>query len=262
MINNNVITFTTDFGQKDGYTGIVKGVMASISQTVPIVDISHDIEAWDVGAGAFIIYNAYKQFPSGSIHLGVVDPGVGSDRKGILLAGKHHSFVGPDNGLCSYLLNDHEENWQAFQLTNENFWRREVSSSFHARDIFGPVCAFLACGMRAEEFGRPMAISDIVKLSHYEFVSAPPVMTGRVIYIDRFGNLITNIRLDPNASNVRFTINGTALTLGSTYSSVPRGKPNAFVGSHGFIEISVNCGRAVDALKAAVGNAVVVSTKA
>ncbi|MFN8657470.1 MAG: SAM-dependent chlorinase/fluorinase [Candidatus Obscuribacterales bacterium] len=261
-MTNSVITFTTDFGQKDGYTGIVKGVMTTISQSVPIVDISHDIEAWDVGAGAFIIYNAYKQFPAGSIHLGVVDPGVGSDRKGILLRGKHHSFVGPDNGLCSYLLNDHHEQWQAYQLTNQNFWRRDVSSSFHARDIFGPVCAFLACGMRPEEFGKEMAVSDIVKLSHYEFVEAPPVMTGRVIYVDRFGNLITNIRLNPEATNVRFTINGTTLTLGTTYSSVARGKPNAFVGSHGFVEISVNCGRATEALSSTVGAKVVVSTKA
>lgn len=240
---NPVITLLTDFGTVDYFVGAVKGAILSVNPAAVIVDISHDIPPQDLETGAFTLLGAYQTFPPGTIHVAVVDPGVGSERRPLIVSANDQFFVGPDNGLFSYVY-DREPSHQTFHVTADRFFSPSVSSTFHGRDIFAPVAAALSNGVAPEEFGPE--ISDEVRLPSLE----TPL---RIIHIDRFGNCITNITRD--------RLPGKIVVQGRTISEVRRffgdGDDQslfAIWGSAGFLEISVNGGSAAKELGAKRGD--------
>src|SRR6266849_5174353 len=187
----SIITLVTDFGSQDFFVGAMKGVILSINPQAIIVDITHEIPAQDIEAAAFNLLATYKDFPAATIHVAVVDPGVGSTRRPILIECGAQFFVGPDNGIFSWIC-ERDETIRAIHLTNEKFFRHPVSATFHGRDIFAPVAAALASGVAVKDFGDEA--SDYVRLdSLLPEVASDGSIDGRVIHIDRFGNCITNL---------------------------------------------------------------------
>jgi S-adenosylmethionine hydrolase len=184
-----LITLLTDFGTADYFVGAVKGVILSGNPKAHIVDISHDIPPQDVEAAAFTLLAVHSSFPAGTIHVAIVDPGVGSSRKPLLVKAGQQFFVGPDNGLFSYVCADDAK---IFQLTNSKYFRPVVSATFHGRDIFAPVAAALSTGIKPEKLGQKIA--DCVRLPGLELKKpSRGRLEGRIIHIDRFGNCVTNI---------------------------------------------------------------------
>lgn len=254
---SQLITFTSDFGTRDGYAAIVKGVISSLNSNARVIDLSHEVEPWNVGEAAWIIYNAYKYFPKGTVHLVVVDPEVGSGQRRLLLSDGHHFFVGPDSGVFTHLIRDpsgglydgestaRERRWEAYELTEQSYWLPAVSTSFHARDLFGPVAAHLANGESLDSFGSKLDINSLNYLSVSILEQSNGQLAGEILYIDRFGNLITNIpsNMVPEGSQC-FVKDDCAGSLANTYSSKKSGDVVAFRGSHGFIEVAVYQGRA------------------
>ena len=252
-----IITLTTDFGNVDGYVGIVKGVILSICETAKIIDISHDIPAWNINAAAWVLGNSQPYFPKGTIHLGVVDPGVGSKRRPILIESKGQVFIGPDNGIFSLIVQDDSEA-KSYELTESKYWMPEVSHSFHARDLFAPVSAHFASGVSADKLGQSIGADTLVYLPSRELRIKPKRVEGSVAYVDRFGNLITNIKKD-NVRNAALCQVGKRSIgrIGQSYSWAEQGAPIAFIGSHGFLEIAVSQGRADEKLDAGVNTPVI-----
>lgn len=259
-----IITLTTDFGERDGYVGIMKGVMLGITPALTFVDISHDIPPQDTAAAAFVLLNSYAYFPAESIHLVVVDPGVGSMRRPIAVRTEHGTFVAPDNGVLGYIL-EREKGWRAVHLTAREYWRPAVSQTFHGRDIFAPVAAHLAAGVPLEKLGVP--ISDPIPRSLPAVVPEGAARyRGEVLYVDRFGNVITNLAGASTVGGRPAAALGDALTatvegrsirgLHPAYSDVPKGSPLLIVGSSGFIEIALREGSAARFFGAQIGTPV------
>lgn len=186
-----IVTLLTDFGTADYFVGALRGAVLASNPEARIVDITHEVPPYDVEAGAFTLRAAFETFPEGTVHLAVVDPGVGSARRAVAVEGRGHTFVGPDNGLFGHVY-ERIAPFRVFQLTNTNFFRREVSPTFHGRDIFAPVAGALARGVRAEELGPE--VFDFVRLPSATIErAAEGTLTASVIHVDRFGNLVTNI---------------------------------------------------------------------
>lgn len=248
-----MITLTTDFGLTDEYAGVMKGVILAICPSVRIVDLTHGIRPQDVRQAALIISSAYKFFPDGTIHIVVVDPGVGSDRRILLLETSGHIFLLPDNGAAS-LLPPIE---RAFHIQKSSLFLKSISATFHGRDIFAPVAAHLACGLHPQATGERIDINSIVRLPHFPPSFQGNSLFGKVIAIDHFGNLTTNIdhqTLDRFCSHdllkVSVCIASKVLSgVHSTYNFVLPGQPLALLGSRGFIEIGINRGNAASTLK-------------
>ena len=249
-----VISLLTDFGTADYYVGAVKGAILSVNPQAVIADLTHEIPPQDIEAGAFTILAAYKTFPAGTIHVGVVDPGVGSARRPIIVSANEQFFIGPDNGLFTYIY-DREPSHRTYHVTAEKYFRPEPSSTFHGRDIFAPVAAALSNGIRPEEFGPP--IHDAARLP--QSLETPM----RIIYIDRFGNCITNITREAFYGKITsLGINGkTIRNFRNFYGEDARERKALFAiwGSAGFLEISVNGGSAAKILRAKRGDAVVLT---
>src|SRR5215212_931686 len=186
-----IVTLLTDFGTADYFVGAMKGALLASNPEARVVDITHEVPPYDVESGAFTLRAAFETFPAGTVHVAVVDPGVGSARRGIVVEGRGHTFVGPDNGLFGHVY-ERVRPFRVFQLTNANHFRREVSKTFHGRDIFAPAAGALSRGVRAEELGPE--VFDFVRLpsATVERV-AEGTLVGSVIHVDRFGNLVTNI---------------------------------------------------------------------
>lgn len=255
--SNRIITLTTDFGTTDGYTGIVKGVILGINPAATIVDITHGVRQFDIHAAAWITRNAYRFFPKDTVHMVIVDPKVGSAQRPIVVETELGTFVGPDNGTFSLVLNE-VEHPHAYELMERRFWLpTTLSYSFHARDLYGPVSAHLSAGVRPQEMGTPLRIEELKKVSTREPQATGLSVEGEIVYIDHYGNLITNI---PNASaaSLRRCYLGNRFIgiIEQSYASVPRGSVAVIEGSHGYIELAVNQGRAVDLLMAKVGQTV------
>jgi len=250
---SGIITLTTDFGTRDPFVGIVKGVILSIFPEAKLVDLTHQVAPQNVAAAAWTVKDSYKYFPAGTVHLAVVDPGVGSERRAIAARVAGHFFVGPDNGLFSPVFDGSE---RVIELTRAELFRDEVCATFHARDIFGPVAAGLAKGLELEECGEP--ISDPVKLALPQAVAEEGVIKGRVIEIDLFGNLITNIPAEmiPDASILVLVANNECMGVGHSYASLNNTAPGAIIGSHGRLEIALRNGSAAEFLGAVVGDKV------
>ena len=240
-----VITLLTDFGITDYYVGAVKGAILSVNPSAVVVDITHEIPPQDVAAGAFTLLAAYKTFPAGTIHVAVVDPGVGSTRRPIIVSANGQFFVGPDNGLFTYIF-DREPSHRIVHVTAERFFRRDVSTTFHGRDIFAPVGAALSNGVAIKEFGTE--INDAVRLPSLE----TPL---RIIHIDRFGNCVTNITRDRSPREI--VVKGRTISeFRQFYGEGDDESLFAIWGSAGFLEISVNGGSAAQVLGVNVGEEV------
>jgi len=251
-----VITFTSDFGTADGYTGAVKGVILTINPQASIVDISHQIDPFNVTSASWIIASSYKYFPAGTIHIVAVDPGVGSDQKRILLEGDREIFIAPDNGVLTHILRE-QSNWKAYELNKKEYWLPYVSNTFHTRDIFAPVAAHLSAGVDVKEVGTPLALDAIATLSGQELETEGNKLNGAIVHVDRFGNLITNIPNDKIRTKASCFLGEESIgTVANTRSSVEKGQMVAFPASHGYLEIAIHHGRAEEQLKAKVGHKV------
>jgi S-adenosylmethionine hydrolase len=253
------ITLLTDFGATDYFVGAVKGVILSINPSACIVDLTHDIPAQDIPAAAFTLLAAYKTFPKGTVHVAVVDPGVGSARRGLLVNAGKQFFVGPDNGIFSYIY-EREQPFTVFELTNTKYFRNPVSQTFHGRDIFAPVAAALSQKSNPALFGKE--ITDPVRLEPLAPKSGKAGMTGRILHIDRFGNCITNLsskELTPEmiATKASLLVKGKTISSFRTFfAEAPPHNAEIFCiwGSADFLEIAVANGSAAESLKVSVGD--------
>jgi hypothetical protein len=253
-----VVTLTTDFGLRDPYVAEMKGVMLGLAPDVRLVDISHDVESHDVVGAALVLEAAVPFFPPGTVHLAVVDPGVGTARRGLAVAAGDATFVAPDNGLLTPILA--RGAWRAFELTAAELRRPHVSRTFHGRDVFAPAAAHLACGVAPERFGP--SVDDPVLVPWPEMHAVGGAVAGAVVHVDRFGNLITSIAAEA-VERVRgpasIHIAGRSLPLVGTYADLPRGAAGALIGSSNRLEVAVREGSAAAVLKARRGTPVAVS---
>ena len=264
MARTAIITLTTDFGLNDHFVGAMKGVILEIAPEAQIIDISHAVQPFDILDGALTISQAYSYYPSGTIHMVIVDPGVGTTRRPILLTGERHLFVAPDNGVLS-LIYAREERLSVRHITAEHYFLKERSGTFHARDIFAPVAANLAKGVTADRFGDE--ITDYIRFG------APrpkPIdertLRGVVLKVDRFGNLITNIT--PQDAPAVFGSTGKAFKIlvgsreiteiHSAYAEGAPGEVIGILGSMGFLEIAANRGAAAQLTGAGKGSDVTI----
>lgn len=255
----SIITLTTDFGLKDQYAGAMKGAILSVNPGASLVDISHSIKAGGILEGAFVLAGACGLFPPGTVHLGVVDPGVGGTRRGVIVETERFLFVGPDNGLLS-LAAEGDGIKRVIDIKKESFFRDNVSATFHGRDIFGPVAGHLSLGVGLNEFGPE--ISDLLMVRIPEPILEEGAITGEVLHIDSYGNIITNIFTGLIESHlggldVKAVIKGRAVSgLFHSYGSIsPRGL-GVLTGSSRRLEVAAREGNASDILGAAPGDKV------
>lgn len=243
-----IITLLTDFGTADNYVAEVKGVLLSRAPTATLVDVSHEVPPGSVRAGQYLLSRVWPRFPAGTVHLVVVDPGVGTDRRALAAQAGGHRFVGPDNGLFTPLSED--ARFVALPIL------RDASPTFHARDVFAPAAARLAAGARLDELGT--AVSDVVRAP----LAAPRVsdtaVIGEVVYADRFGTLISNVPRELVRSGAPITVADTSVgPLRRTFGDVATGKLVAYIGSGGTVEIALRDGSAASVLGVGVGALVV-----
>ena len=270
---SSIITLITDFGYDDAYVAAVKGAILSTNPEANIIDISHSIEPQNILQAAFILSVAYRYFPKQTIHMAIVDPGVGSERQGIILKTPSALFVVPDNGILSYIIDDlfpvesrsltkhtHElkeivfkTGLEAVAITDPRFWRNPVSPTFHGRDILAPVAAGLSLGISIYEFGEKISSLHVLSIPK-PFLDADGNLVGLVLHIDRFGSLITNIKSnDLPRKDVTVEVAGHCIQGISDYYSQNEGVM-AIVGSSGYLEVSLRDGSACDFLGMVVGD--------
>lgn len=257
-LDRRIITLLTDFGVRDAFVGVMKGVIFGINPAVSVVDLSHDVPPQTILAGALLLRSAAPFFPAGAIHVAVVDPGVGSSRRAVLVETRDAFFVGPDNGLLS-LAAPASAVMRIVQLTNEHYFLSPRSHTFHGRDVFAPVAAHLSRGVPPERFGY--TISDIERLTLPPVEQVATGLAGSVIYIDHFGNAITNIAeadLRPFSMETLFVSIGAVQLCGirSSYAAVAVEAPLAIINSWGMLEIAVRNGSAAQRFDLHVGHPV------
>lgn len=251
-----IITLTTDFGTQDWFVGTMKGVILNIAPDARIVDLTHGIAAGDIRAGAFALAAGCRFFPHGTVHVAVVDPGVGSARSAIAVQTANYFFVGPDNGVLSLAL-AREKIKAIRRLTNEKYFLRPVSRTFHGRDIFAPIAAHLSRGVAVGKLGP--ARKDLVMLPWPEPQTRGNRVAGEVVFLDRFGNAITNLEnslLRSPAGGAIYAGRKHCAPVKPFYQSVPPGAAVAVPGSSGFLEIAINGGSAAERLGLRVGDRV------
>ena len=253
-----MITLTTDFGYRDPYIGAVKGVIQSINRDVRVEDIAHDLPKQDIVSAAFLLGGFYRYWPVGTIHLTIIDSGVGSSRLPILVETENWIFVGPDNGIFSVVYRNEE--FKVRHLTENKFFLNTSSDTFHGRDIFGPVASYLSLGVMPEEFGPE--IENPVIIDHPVMNENESDLSGEIIYIDSYGNLVSNIRrlkIDEFDSG---NVDGIEIeTILKSYNSGEDGSPFFINGSSGYLEISVKNGSAEKNMDVKIGAKVMISKK-
>jgi S-adenosylmethionine hydrolase len=244
---SGIITFSSDFGLIDHYVGMVKGVILSINRQATLVDITHRIRVGSIFEAADLVRETFVFFPAGTVHLAVVDPGVGGGRRPLALEAEGHFFVGPDNGIFWPIIRDHRDA-RSVHLTNRSFFLPSISYTFHAREIFAPVAAHLSLGVELESMGA--LVKDPVQLQIPKALRKGDTLYGQVIRVDHFGNLITNIH---RTDLVQFLKSAFPLielgqlaikNLSEIYSDGEEGEVLALINSSGRLEIAVNLGRA------------------
>ena len=273
------IVLTTDFGDIDGYVGVLKGVILSINPHATLIDLTHSIQPQNLIQSSFVLGTSAHYFPRGSIHVVVVDPGVGTDRDLILMKTPDATFIAPDNGVLSAILSKNDSSYQsketgyvqvpddfeAYVLTESEVWLKPVSNTFHGRDILAPVAAQVSLDMPVTQLGR--RVDSIFFLSSPVPTRKAEMIRGQVINIDHFGNLITNITKDllVNSSKLQVHIKGTKIPELSTNFAGGLGSKLSpglvsLIGSHGYLEIAVKNGNAAKILSVDVGEPVLVRT--
>jgi len=262
-MSRRIITLTSDFGTVDSYVAAMKGVILSISPEVHLVDLSHDLAVHDVTGAAMFLADVCKFFPDNTIHLAVVDPGVGTARRAICVRTARNCYVAPDNGIVSLAI-EAEAPYESVQLSNTDYHRTvQSSATFHGRDIFASVAAYLSTGTDFRAFGPPADRLVRIELPPVNR-PAPDVIEGRVVHIDRFGNLVTNVARQELAGSRRESGENIVIQIGAvsirglsrTYGDHDPGDLLALWGSGDFLEISVNRGSAAEQLNATVGTPV------
>lgn len=257
MSTNRVLTLLTDFGDQDSYVGVMKGAIAQVNPKLTIIDLTHHIPPQNIAAARFNLMNAYPYFPLETVHIAVVDPGVGSQRRAIAVQLADGFLVGPDNGIFSGVLTLSSA-IAAVELSNPDYWRIPAPcSTFHGRDVFAPVGAYLASGVPLTDLGKTIDLITLVHLPIAPAVQVGSRIQGAVQYVDHFGNLITTIPgSSVKACHWSINIHTQVIPGKQTYSDIERGNLLALVGSHGWIEIAVNQGSASSQLQAELGDMV------
>jgi len=273
---SSIITLTTDFGITDNYVAVTKGAILCVNPDVVVVDVTHSIEPQNIAQGAFVLNNAYRYFPKQSIHIAVVDPGAESKHCGVILKTPAATFVAPDNGILSWVINELSSNedvssqeslpftklllgdgLEAVAITDPRFWRQPVSATFHARDILAPVAAGLSLGISIYEFGEKLNSLHVFPAQRPS-VNQDGSLSGQVVYVDHFGNLITDIRsTDLPKGDIVIGVAGYHIQGLMRYYQESNGLM-AILGNDGYLEISVPKGSAGDYLGAKVGDKVIV----
>lgn len=266
---NGIIALTTDFGLQDAYVAIMKGVILNIAPATRLIDYTHGITPGNTVEAAYLLRSGYRYFPRGTIHLVVVDPGVGSARRAIFVQTPDAAFIGPDNGVFTLIAEDARTDWgdaaQMIELTERRFWLPEVSATFHGRDVFAPTAAWLARGTPLHEFGRAITTLTTAPVAQPE-LAAPHELRGQIIHIDRFGNCITNITaadLEQHNLGQRIFVQITDQQLPGlfrTYADGPSAAPMCLIGSSGHLELAVFNGNAAQYLGVAIGDKLRVRT--
>jgi S-adenosylmethionine hydrolase len=261
---NAIITLTTDYGTNDHLVGTLKGVILKINPDVTIVDITHNITPFDLLDGALAIGSAYSYFPPKTIHVVVVDPGVGTERRPLLVSATNQYFIAPDNGVLSVIFEREAESLVVRHANVEHYYLHPVSKTFHGRDVFAPVASWLSKGWQTPSMGDE--ISNYKKFSIPRPKEADGAWKGAVLRADAFGNLITNFRSEDLPESA---LNGGAINLQvgthqvtrmvDTFASGNNGEPIAYVGSSGYIEIGVNKGSAARTLNLGRGTPVMLT---
>jgi S-adenosylmethionine hydrolase len=261
---NPIITLTTDFGFRDPYVAEIKAVILSISPNARIVDVTHEVDKFSIRMGAYVLACAAPYFPEGTVHLAVVDPGVGTRRRAILIQTRNSFFIGPDNGVLA-LAAKRQGVGHVFEITNQKLMFSRISNTFHGRDIFAPVAAHLTNGTKPEEIGPE--IQKILTAKFARVIKRKDSLIGEVLHIDGFGNIITNIEEKELSSmniketvvvkfrNVKFRVK-----FCRTYAEVEKQEALGIVGSHSFLEISVNQGNAADKFKVKSGDRIALTS--
>lgn len=261
MEMSGIVTLTTDFGTRDPYAGIMKGMVLTANPGAKLVDITHEIPAQDIVNAAFTLVRAYNCFPAGTVHVAVVDPEVGGERKNIAIRTERHLFAGPDNGIFSMVLN-REKPLEIREIINPPFVAERISETFHGRDVFAPCAGALSAGHDFAGIGPEC--ETIVQLKYSRPLQNGNILTGEVVSVDSFGNLITNIsehtlrsfagkqHVEVFFATERFT------AIRRHYTEVPAGTALALFGSSGYLEISMNTGSARDYFMTATGAGVTI----
>lgn len=242
-----IVTLTTDFGTSDGYVGAMKGVILSRCSDARVIDIAHDVPSFDIAAGAYCLRQAARHFPDGTIHVAVVDPGVGTDRRAVVVDSGRQLFVGPDNGIFSWVVPDPVA---SYAIESTDFMRGSISATFHGRDIFAAAAGALAAGARPQDAGASVALAPLDIDDPLAVVRAPDGRVQRVracvVHVDRFGNLISNCpaHIVPGRASVALPgVAGTSAVtierISRTFGEVARGQPVAYIGSAETLEIAV-----------------------
>lgn len=259
-VQTPIITLTTDFGLVDPYVAEMKAVILGINPKVRIVDVTHQVERFNIRNGAFTLAVASSYFPRGTIHVAVVDPGVGTKRKPILIVAKKDFFIGPDNGLLA-LAAKNQGIKRVYEITNPKVMLSKISSTFHGRDVFAPAAAHLSRGVKPSEFGPE--IRKIVTPKFAKVAKKGDMLSGEVIHVDSFGNVVTNFTEEHLKALgtggylcIKLKDKKLKLKLCKAYADVEALKPLAIIGSHDFLEISVNMGSAAQTFGVKVGDPV------
>ena len=259
-----IITLVTDFGNLDPFVASMKGVILGINKDVRIIDVTHRISPFDLNRAAFLVSNYYKFFPEGSIHVLVVDPGVGSDRRALIVKSEKYFFIAPDNGILSYIYDlEKIEHSTALDMRKDGYFREKISNTFHGRDIFAPVAARLSLGIPPEEMGT--RINDMIKLKLPEVKIEENKLIGEIIYIDGFGNALTSIKenLFREKIGIKFEVHILDIIIdeiASSYSEVPLAETGAIFSSEGYLEIFSNQGNLAREKNIMIGETVIIRT--
>jgi S-adenosylmethionine hydrolase len=261
---NPIITLITDFGTADHFVGAMKGVILSINPRASVIDITHDIKTGDIRQAAFCLSHCYDYFPGGTIHVCIVDPGVGTDRRAILIETDTYAFIAPDNGCCTFILNRHTSA-RVYTLENKQYFLPRVSHTFHGRDIFAPAAAWLSNKLPPGRFGNRISDPMTFDVPHPVRTDKDSIQ-GEVAYIDKFGNLITTIseeyldreRKKSPDRDLEIRIKGKKIAaFGKSYAAADPGKLLGLIGSTGYLEIAANLESAKRKLGAEPGDPVI-----
>lgn len=252
-----IIALLTDFGLKDYFVGAMKGAILSVNPNARIVDITHEIEPQNIKSASFTLRACYRDFPAKTIFVAVVDPGVGSERRAVLVETDEYFFIAPDNGLLSFVFNESND-FRVFELTNKKFFAADISNSFHGRDIFAPAAAHLSKDVNPSEFGREIKDFEQFEEMRPRKISDTEI-EAEIIEIDRFGNLITNLKREDLPESFALEIGGTRIEKLQTYfAEAEKAEVFMIFGSAGFLEVAAFQDSAKNLLQAAAGQKIAV----